>query len=66
MDARVRNWARAFPRLKRDAAKLKADLAEANKTIEQLRGSGPGKPSAAGEADTKSKTTWDAINALPE
>lgn len=42
--ARVKNWAGAFPRLRRDVIQLRAQLAEANATIEQLRGSGPGKP----------------------
>lgn len=42
--ARIKNWAGAFPRLRRDVVQLRAQLAEAQATIEQLRGSGPGKP----------------------
>lgn len=66
MDARVRNWARATPRLMRDVKKLKADLATATKTIEELRGSGPGKPVTTGEAEKKKKGTFELLNELPE
>ena len=66
MDARVRNWARAFPRLKRDVTKFKGDLDAANKTIEELRGSSPGKPATTGEVEKKAKGTFDMISELPE
>lgn len=59
MDARARNWALAFPRMRRDNQKLKADLAEAQKTIETLRGSGPGKPVPGSEGGEKKPKTMD-------
>jgi hypothetical protein len=66
MDARVRNWARSFPRLKRDFQKAKSDLETANKTIEELRGSGPGKPTTTGDEPKRAKTTDERMAELPE
>lgn len=43
-DAMAFNRLAAYPRLVRDVKKLKSELAEAQKTIEGLRGSGPGRP----------------------
>jgi hypothetical protein len=43
-DAMAFNRLTAYPRLLRDVKKLKSELAEAQKTIEGLRGSGPGRP----------------------
>jgi hypothetical protein len=48
-DARIRNWAASFLRNQRDITKLKSDLAEAQGTIEKLRGSGPGPAGGGGE-----------------
>ena len=65
MDARTRNWALAFPRMRRDNQKLKADLVEAQKTIETLRGSSPGKPVPGAEgADKKPKTMDEAFDSM--
>lgn len=57
-DARAYNWLAAFPRLNRDVKTLRSQLAEAQKTIDSLRGSGPGKPKPAAEAAPKSAGSW--------
>ncbi len=66
-DARAFNWLSAYPRLARDVKKLRGELSEAQKTIESLRGSGPGKPKAGATATPKKDEGWEsAFNALPE
>lgn len=52
-DARALNWLTAYPRLARDVKKLRGELDAANKTIEELRGSSPGKPTPSVEAPAK-------------
>lgn len=54
-DGMAYNRLAAYPRLIRDVKKLEADLAEAQKTIEGLRSSGPGP--AKGGADKKGADT---------
>lgn len=49
LDAQIYHRTAAFPALLGQVKSLETKLAEANKIIEQLRGSGPGKPSATGE-----------------
>lgn len=58
-DGRAFNWLTAFPRLMRDVKTLRAQIAEANQTIEQLRGSGPGKPKTAAEPAPKTAGSWE-------
>lgn len=57
LDAQIFNRASAFTPMKAKMTSLETQLEEANKTIEKLRGSGPGKPSAgaapAGEGEAK-------------
>jgi hypothetical protein len=66
-DARAFSWIAAYPRLARDVNQYKAKLEEANKTIEALRGSGPGKPKAGATVTPKKDEGWEsAFNALPE
>lgn len=66
-DARAHAWISAYPRLARDVKKLRGELAEATKTIESLRGSGPGKPKAGLDTGGKKVGTWEeGIDALPE
>jgi hypothetical protein len=48
LDARIRNQAAGFMRQAHQLKKLKAQLAEKDKIIEELRGSGPGAPNGAG------------------
>lgn len=64
IDARVRNWAGSFLRNRRDIMQLKAQLAEANATIEQLRGSGPGKPAPVSDqpAPSSGKSLMEAFD----
>lgn len=67
-DARAFNWLSAYPRLARDVKKLQGELAEANKTIEGLRGSSPGKPKASVDATPKAPDNFlDAFErAVPD
>ena len=66
-DARAFNWITAYPRMARDVKKLRGELAEATKTIESLRGSGPGKPKTTSGATEKKAGSWEEdFNALPE
>ncbi len=66
-DARAHSWLTAYPRLARDVKKLRGELTEATKTIESLRGSGPGKPKAtSGPAEKKTGSWQEDFDALPE
>lgn len=55
LDAQIHARVSAFPGLRAENAKLKADLAAKDKEISDLRGSSPGKPGSA-PVDTKSNT----------
>lgn len=55
LDAQIHARVSAFPGLRAENAKLKADLAAKDKEISDLRGSSPGKPGAA-PVDTKPNT----------
>jgi len=50
LQASVRQRAALFGVTRRQLVKAQADLAEANKTIEELRGSSPGKPKPKADA----------------
>lgn len=56
----------AYPRVMRDLKKTRAELAEANKIIEGLRASGPGKPSAAAGGGKVEPEYKDALTAFDE
>lgn len=59
LDAQVFNRAAAFTPMRTAISKLESKLTEANKTIEQLRGSGPGKPAAGtAPADGGEAKSW--------
>jgi hypothetical protein len=62
LDAQVYHRTAAFPALLKQVSALETKLAEANKIIEGLRGSGPGKPSATGE--TPSAPPADTMDAF--
>lgn len=64
--ARVRNWAGAFPRLRRDVIQLRAQLAEAQRDIEQLRGSGPGKPAPGVDAQPSAGSKKSLMEAFDD
>lgn len=59
LDAQVFNRAAAFAPLKVLVTRLETELADANKTIEQLRGSGPGKPGAGGGGEGAEPKDWE-------
>ncbi len=66
-DANIRHRIAAFSRLAHKVNKLKVELDAANTTIEQLRGSAPGKPMADGAKPKTEPKTWEeGIAALPE
>ena len=67
-DASGYNRLAAWPRVLRDNKKLKGELAEAQKTIEELRGSGPGAPRAgAPKHDAGGYKPFDeAFDSMPE
>lgn len=56
LDAQVHARVSAFPGLRAENDKLKADLATLNKEIADLRGSGPGKPGAGAEKAAASES----------
>lgn len=66
LDAQIYHRAAAFPAVKAWAsaqiAKLESDLTAANKTIEELRGSGPGKPIP--NADTPREAPKNSMEAF--
>jgi hypothetical protein len=65
-DAVAFNRLTGYPRLQRDFKKAKADLAEALKTIDTIRGSGPGKPTpaAAGKTEPSYKPASEAFDEM--
>jgi len=66
-DARAHSWIAAYPRVARDLKKTRGELAEATKTIEALRGSGPGTPKPGLATTDKKVGTWEeGIDALPD
>ena len=66
-DARAHSWIAAYPRVARDVKKLRMELDEKNKTIEALRGSGPGTPKPGLATTDKKVGTWEEdFNKLPE
>jgi uncharacterized coiled-coil protein SlyX len=58
-DARAYSWLSAYPRLARDVKSLKTQLSEAQKTIEELRSSGPGRPKPSAENAPQSDKGWE-------
>lgn len=66
LDAQIRHRASAFPALKVRVTKLEGELAAAQKTIEELRGSSPGKPKPSSEAPAGKETWEQGIDRLPE
>jgi hypothetical protein len=60
LDAQIFNRAAAFTPMRQELSKLETQLAEAQKTIDQLRSSGPGKPQpgAAAGAEGEAKN-WE-------
>lgn len=61
LDAQIFNRASAFTPLTKTVTTLRSELATAQKTIEQLRGSSPGKPAAgAVEAAKDHEDNWEA------
>ncbi len=59
-DARAYSWLSAYPRLARDVKSLKTQLSEAQKTIESLKSSGPGKPKPSSETAPSPAKTWES------
>jgi hypothetical protein len=60
LDALVYHRASAFPALQVALTKANAALAAANKTIEEMRSSGPGKPAVFGKAPDGQSKGWEA------
>lgn len=60
LDAQIYNRASAFPALVVRVKRLQAQLAEAQKGMEQLRGSGPGKPTPTTADKAGGDKGWEA------
>lgn len=68
LDAQVYNRIAAFPALKTRNAKLEVENERLTKELEEIRGSGPGKPTPGATPPSKPKITnsIDGIDTLPE
>lgn len=60
-DAHVRNRLAAFPALVSENTRLKSELEQAKKDLEQLRGSAPGKPGAVGDPNPPAEESEGAM-----